>query len=104
MTTGTFTVGRPAAVTGPADRVAPPPAGVAETTRLVVPAPFGAYPRGPVVVEAPEPAFARVAAPRESRGSARTGNCAIGSVSSGSGIAVAGGSTIARTVATASPA
>jgi hypothetical protein len=104
VTTGTFTVGRPAAVTGPAERVAPPAAEATEATRLVVPAPLGAYPAEPAAVEAPEPAFARVAARPESRGSARTGNCAIGRVSSGSGIAVAGGSTIDRTVATASPA
>lgn len=105
VTTGTFTVGRPAAVTGRpvagVERAAPPLAGATEATRLVVPAPLDAC---AAELEALEPSFARVVARLVSRGSARTGNRAIGRVSSGSGIAVAGGSTIDRTVATARPA
>ena len=108
MTTGTFTVGRLAAVTGRAvtrvERAAPPAAGATEVTRLVVPAPLDACAAELAAVEGLEPSLARVVARLVSRGSARTGNRATGRVSSGRGIAVAGGSTIDRTVATARPA
>jgi hypothetical protein len=74
-----------------------------DATRLVVPAPLGPYAEF-AAVEAPEPALAPVPVRLDSRGSARTGNRATGRVSSGSATTVAGGSTIDRTVATASPA